>query len=272
MQRCDQRQAFCVRCQRPTLHNRWVYQVPHLIHLLVTLFLCGFWLPIWLLHAAVNCGSSEPFLCTTCGQRLETGRGMTAWLWVGVVVAVLFFPVFGSLATKMLSGDTETSEEPTTPDGARPQWRAPVATKSATQVKDPVTRAIELPVPAPYEPPVRRATVTHDQPPTIPRPEQPKPEPPAPVEPDLRPTFPTTPETTLPTSPPTPIEPVYRTWTLAVYGTVEARFRGVGFGKVTLETRSGSKITVPVSDLSEADQEWIKSRRANSHLLQGDGQ
>lgn len=38
---------------------------------------------------------------------------------------------------------------------------------------------------------------------------------------------------------------------------VEARFSGYGNGKVTLEKRDGTKITLPMKRLSEKDQEWI---------------
>jgi hypothetical protein len=45
------------------------------IHLLLSLFCCGLWLPIWILHTLFNSASSEPFLCSQCGQRAEKELG-----------------------------------------------------------------------------------------------------------------------------------------------------------------------------------------------------
>jgi hypothetical protein len=43
----------------------------HLLHLLISVFMCGFWLPIWLILAACY---SEPYRCTRCGQVQGNGR------------------------------------------------------------------------------------------------------------------------------------------------------------------------------------------------------
>ena len=61
-------QDLCHRCGRLTMHVRNTYDVPHIGHLLVTIFTLGFWLPIWFLHCLVNLWSSEPFRCQACGQ------------------------------------------------------------------------------------------------------------------------------------------------------------------------------------------------------------
>ena len=65
----EQSQAYCCVCGKPTLHARDTYDVPHVFHLLATLFLCGLWLPIWIIHCIANTlGAQPPFLCTQCGQ------------------------------------------------------------------------------------------------------------------------------------------------------------------------------------------------------------
>lgn len=57
-----ERSGYCHHCQRNVLVRR---QTPnHLIHALVSLFLCGAWIPIWLL---ITLFSREPFRCTACG-------------------------------------------------------------------------------------------------------------------------------------------------------------------------------------------------------------
>ncbi len=54
----------------------------------------------------------------------------------------------------------------------------------------------------------------------------------------------------------------FRTWTdNSGRYTVEAQFMGAAFGKVKLRKRDGQVVTVPIENLSEADQLWIKRRR-----------
>jgi hypothetical protein len=53
----------------------------------------------------------------------------------------------------------------------------------------------------------------------------------------------------------------YRSWTDNTgEHTVEARFKGMGFGQVRLVKRDGQEITLPLEKLSAADQEWVKRR------------
>jgi hypothetical protein len=61
-----QTQHFCDTCQQPRLFTK--PGVNHLVHALVTLFLLGFWLPIWLMAGIRN--GSKPYRCTTCGQAI----------------------------------------------------------------------------------------------------------------------------------------------------------------------------------------------------------
>ncbi len=54
----------------------------------------------------------------------------------------------------------------------------------------------------------------------------------------------------------------WRTWTSADGSyTMEAKYSGVAFGKVTLIKQDGSKVQVPLDKLSDEDQEWIASRK-----------
>lgn len=65
----QQTQVFCHRCNQPSLHTRNTYDTPHVLHLLLTLFCCGFWFPIWMLHWLLNSISSVPYRCNMCGQQ-----------------------------------------------------------------------------------------------------------------------------------------------------------------------------------------------------------
>lgn len=42
---------------------------------------------------------------------------------------------------------------------------------------------------------------------------------------------------------------------------IQARFAGLAFGKVKLEREDGQVIEIETEKLSEADREWIRSRR-----------
>lgn len=57
------KQLQCRTCGGPRPFNRKTCN--HILHLLITLFLFGLWLPVWILMAF----SPGPWLCTTCGSR-----------------------------------------------------------------------------------------------------------------------------------------------------------------------------------------------------------
>lgn len=54
---------YCDYCRRYTLARK--EGVNHVLHLLISLFLCGLWLPFWLLIAF--CKQFEGYHCTRCG-------------------------------------------------------------------------------------------------------------------------------------------------------------------------------------------------------------
>lgn len=60
-------QAFCTHCNKPTLHVSHEDDVPHVLHAIATLFLCGLWLPIWIIHSLT--AKVEPWRCSQCGQQ-----------------------------------------------------------------------------------------------------------------------------------------------------------------------------------------------------------
>jgi hypothetical protein len=55
----------------------------HLGHALVSLFLCGLWIPVWILAAASN--ASEPYRCSQCGSKV---RGSSIRVFVALAAAV----------------------------------------------------------------------------------------------------------------------------------------------------------------------------------------
>lgn len=79
-------QGFCPTCQRQVLIQR---DTPnHLVHALVSLFLCGLWIPVWLL---VSIGS-RPWLCSQCGSKVKVPLPASS-------VALLVFVILAVAAT-----------------------------------------------------------------------------------------------------------------------------------------------------------------------------
>lgn len=80
----EQCQKFCERCKTHQLHAR--PGTNHLLHLLISLFLCGLWIPIWILSSlkiggwrCQNCG-------TIAGQKLLAIAALPLMLGMGLVV------------------------------------------------------------------------------------------------------------------------------------------------------------------------------------------
>jgi predicted RNA-binding Zn-ribbon protein involved in translation (DUF1610 family) len=62
-------QFNCHNCGKATMHVRSEADVNHVLHLLVSLFLCGLWPPVWLLITLLHSLSvGEVWRCQTCGS------------------------------------------------------------------------------------------------------------------------------------------------------------------------------------------------------------
>ncbi|KKN79804.1 hypothetical protein LCGC14_0336590 [marine sediment metagenome] len=61
-------QYECPECGKPTLHTRPLVPFNDILHLLLSAFLCGAWIPFWLLLSASHNKYPEPFRCTQCGH------------------------------------------------------------------------------------------------------------------------------------------------------------------------------------------------------------
>ncbi len=85
----ETRHAQCNHCQRRTPHESTTTN--HVLHLLATVFLCGMWLPVWLLMAASN--DCDGAVCTRCGRR-QKGDPSLLYLLLGVIVFFVTCLVF----------------------------------------------------------------------------------------------------------------------------------------------------------------------------------
>ena len=54
----------------------------------------------------------------------------------------------------------------------------------------------------------------------------------------------------------------WRTWTDSTgQHKIEAKFGGLALGKIKLTKRDGSTVQVPIENVSDEDQEWVKRRQ-----------
>ena len=95
---------YCSFCQRTTPHYR--QGTNHVLHLLLTVLMCGWWLPVWIL-LSINIGG---WRCEACGA-IKTGNALATGLAVFCVTAFLLF---------VLSGPTQLSVLPFRPPPAGP--------------------------------------------------------------------------------------------------------------------------------------------------------
>lgn len=100
----EQTSAYCARCARPSLVAR--PGVNHVLHLVLTLFLCGVWFVPWMILALFGGGA---WRCQSCGgEDLRDvdyrSPGAYALMGAGALIAlaalaVAMLAVFGRLPT-----------------------------------------------------------------------------------------------------------------------------------------------------------------------------
>ncbi len=224
----DKSHKYCSRCQRSQMHFR--KGTNHILHLLLTVLMCGWWLPVWLLMI-IKVGGWQ---CETCGYR---GHPLIRY---GIPAMSLCFLAV-SCTTVWTSMDTAR-----TPAKPRPQPAAP-----SSRVETPPV------VPDTPKPPTDSPGDVLD---AVPPETDPEPEPDtAPV--DSTPVNEPDPPPASVDDPVIEPEPRWRTWTSADgQYTVEAEFVSFAMGDVKLRKKDGKTITLKMKQLSEADQEWIRKK------------
>jgi SLA1 homology domain 1, SHD1 len=223
----DQTSKFCPTCHKSTLWAR--PSTNHLLHLLVTLFLCGFWLPVWIL-ASIKIGG---WRCQTCGYRGSAVSRLVGLVVVPVVCVGFFLVVLGAIAANYGSSDR------------------PRASTTAPIYQPPAEATVE---------PVSVEPVVLDEPASLDESRSDSESIPASTESESG-TEPTDPVPPI-DEPDGPEQIEFRIWTDSTgKHETEAKFAGMAFGKVTLEKRDGSRVTLPLEKLSADDQAWIEAKK-----------
>lgn len=96
----EQTQKYCTKCQNQELHCR--PGTNHILHLLITVLLCGFWIPIWIL-SSLRIGG---WRCQRCGTLPnQAAQSILA------LVLVVFGGVFAySKCSSYMGGDNDTKQ------------------------------------------------------------------------------------------------------------------------------------------------------------------
>lgn len=85
----EQSRAYCTGCKKPTLHALEP-DLNHVVHILASVFLCGWWLPVWGYLSSVHKRESR---CATCGlsdpNGTVTGSPYAMPLLIGGVIWVM---------------------------------------------------------------------------------------------------------------------------------------------------------------------------------------
>lgn len=91
----EQGRFQCSACDKPTLFQR--PKCNHLVHAIVSLFLCGLWIPVWII--AAHKASNGNWRCQTCGWSPDGTKAAAAnaksggWVIAIVVVVIAMFVV-----------------------------------------------------------------------------------------------------------------------------------------------------------------------------------
>ena len=90
MRTTNQTMGFCATCNHQTLHIVQEDRCNHILHLLLSVFTIGFWIPVWIL-VALSSGSEAPS-CTVCGAKgkAASNGSATALIAIGIGCGILF--------------------------------------------------------------------------------------------------------------------------------------------------------------------------------------
>lgn len=242
-------QGFCEHCRSPVLTTQ---NAPnHLAHFLITIFLIGCWLPVWIFIAL----TAESPRCTRCGQSMGTYGGSFGAVLICALIGALL-TVGGIYYFSTADNDRQAAAE------LREKLREREAIQeSQERVEQEKARdwGRDQPRARPKPEPSAQPIVSVPQPRVV--------EPQRVSLPTATPTPTPRPVSTVPnTAFDTPVEPpkpkpwqASRKWTINGT-TVEGSVKSWSPSKVVIVRPNGQEITTTRDALSEFDRSWFESK------------
>jgi hypothetical protein len=220
----DQTVKDCSKCAKTTMHMR--PGTNHVLHLVLTLFCCGWWLPVWIL-SMIKIGG---WTCQECGKRSSNAP---------VLVSAIIAMIGGAYTINSAYNARTQYEPPVTPNA--PAVAPATPTTESKPEPEKTTESEPIPVTEPEPMPTQPTVTPTTEPAPEPKPIEPPPEP---VKKKLQ-----------------PMQEV-RTWsdTTGKFS-VQARYGGTLGDKVLLLKEDGTSVKVPLEKLSDDDKEWIQNRK-----------
>jgi hypothetical protein len=87
----EQTQGYCPNCRVYVLATR--EGMNHVLHLLLSVFLCGLWLPMWVLLTIVD-GATATYQCGRCGSVTSSSGPAAVRPSAGGTISYLLYVVF----------------------------------------------------------------------------------------------------------------------------------------------------------------------------------
>jgi hypothetical protein len=223
---------WCPVCNRQTQCVR--QPTNHVLHLLITLFFCGAWLPVWIWVAFF--GSLSPYFCNACGTK--------KWPWVSIAISGGLVATLGCLVAFVGFAIATGSGRPAGPPSSPAANSAPPVTQAGLPAKLP-----EAEQPGPAQPAAALPADSPRIPVDVSKPAD-----------TFPPPFDVATIKEVPDPPKKPKkDPRTRTFqSESGKFSVEATFLFRTPDGVHLRKVDGSEIVVPLEKLSDEDQSWIK--------------
>jgi hypothetical protein len=108
--------SFCKTCNKQTLHLYNVDNCNHILHLLLSVFTIGFWIPVWII-CGLSSGRGQP-TCTVCGTK-ASGKSVALQVVTALAGIFVVFALFGSFHPKNNS-DVMSSPPLSAPEASTP--------------------------------------------------------------------------------------------------------------------------------------------------------
>jgi hypothetical protein len=102
----QQEMSFCKTCNKQTLQLYNADNCNHILHLLLSVFTVGFWIPVWIM-CGLSSGRGQP-TCTVCGTK-ASGKSIALQVVTALAGIFVVFALIGSCHPKNNSDVTSST-------------------------------------------------------------------------------------------------------------------------------------------------------------------